>query len=117
MSRSTTMGSSSRTSPRSYVRRTAQAAPAMSSRSTIVASVVERFRPGDALDGLRHIGIDELSYRRHHEYITVVIDHVAKRVVWARPGKDAETLGEFFKELGLERSAQLEAVTVDMSGA
>ena len=51
---------------------------------------------------MRHIGIDELSYRRHHEYITVVIDHVAKRVVWARPGKDAETLGEFFKELGLE---------------
>jgi transposase len=29
----------------------------------------------DRLDGLRHIGIDELSYRRHHEYITVVVDH------------------------------------------
>jgi len=83
----------------------------------IVARVVDRFRPGDPLDGLTHIGIDELSYRRHHEYITVVIDHVAQRVVWARPGKDAATLGEFFKELGPERCAKLEAVTLDMSGA
>ena len=83
----------------------------------IARRVVDRFRPGDALDGLTLIGVDELSYRRHHEYITVVIDHVAQRVVWARPGKDAATLGEFFKELGHERCAKLEAVTIDMSGA
>jgi transposase len=83
----------------------------------IVSRVVDRVRPGDPLDGLTHIGIDELSYRRHHEYITVVIDHVAKRVVWARPGKDAATLGEFFKELGPERCEKLEAVTIDMSAA
>lgn len=25
-------------------------------------------------DGLRRIGIDELSYRRRHQYITVVVD-------------------------------------------
>ena len=83
----------------------------------IVARVVGRLRPDDPLDGLTRIGVDELSYRRHHEYITVVIDHVAKRVVWARPGKDAATLGEFFKELGPERCDKLEAVTIDMSGA
>jgi transposase len=83
----------------------------------IAHRVVDRFRPGDPLDGLRLIGVDELSYRRHHEYVTVVIDHVAQRVVWARPGKDAATLAEFFKELGPERCEQLEAVTIDMSGA
>jgi transposase len=83
----------------------------------IARRVVDRFRPGDALDGLRLIGVDELSYLRHHKYITVVIDHVSQRVVWARPGKDAATLGEFFKELGPERCKQLEAVTIDMSGA
>ena len=83
----------------------------------IVTRVVDRFRPGDALEGLTHIGIDELSYRRHHEYITLVIDHVAKRVVWAHPGKNAATLGKFFQDLGPERSAKLEAVTLDMSGA
>lgn len=83
----------------------------------IARRVVDRLRPGDMLNGLKQIGVDELSYRRHHEYITVVIDHVTKRVVWARPGKDAATLAEFFKELGPERCKQLEAVTIDMSGA
>jgi transposase len=83
----------------------------------IARRVVDRFRPGDPLDGLKLIGVDELSYRRHHEYITVVIDHVAQRVVWARPGKDAATLAQFFEELGPERCGQLEAVTIDMSGA
>src|SRR5271166_2607973 len=47
----------------------------------IARRVVDRFRPGDALDGLRLIGVDELSFLRHHKYITVVIDHVAQRVV------------------------------------
>jgi transposase len=83
----------------------------------IVARVVERYRSGDRLEGLTHIGIDELSYRRHHAYVTVVIDHVAERVVWVHVGKNADTLTEFFKELGPERTKQLEAVTIDMSGA
>jgi len=71
----------------------------------------------DRLDGLRHIGIDELSYRRHHEYITVVIDHERGVVVWASRGKNAETLKAFFKELGPERRAKIESVTIDMSKA
>ncbi len=37
--------------------------------------------------------------------------------MWATEGKNAETLGRFFEELGPERCAQLEAVTIDMSGA
>ncbi len=83
----------------------------------IVERVVGRYQRGDRLDGLKYIGVDELSYRRHHEYVTVVIDHVAERVVWAHVGKNAETLAEFFKQLGPERTKQLEAVTIDMSGA
>jgi transposase len=83
----------------------------------IAARVVDRLRPGDPLDGLTHIGVDELSFRKHHSYVTVVIDHVNERVVWARRGKSAETLGEFFKDLGPERSEKLKSVTMDMSPA
>jgi transposase len=83
----------------------------------IAARVVDRLRPGDPLDGLTHIGVDELSFRKHHSYVTVVIDHVNERVVWARRGKSAETLGEFFKDLGPERSQKIESVTMDMSPA
>lgn len=83
----------------------------------IVQRVVGRRQRGDALDGLTHIGVDELSYRRHHEYVTVVVDHVRGHVIWAQPGKSADTLKAFFDELGPERCAQLEAVTIDMSAA
>lgn len=84
---------------------------------TIIQRVVGRCGKEDALDGLTQIGVDELSYRRHHEYITVVVDHVRGHVVWAKPGKNADTLKAFFDELGPERCAKLEAVTIDMSGA
>lgn len=84
---------------------------------TIAARVVERRLSVDRLDELTHIGVDELSYRKHHEYVTVVVDHKKGRVVWAAPGKSADTLRLFFSELGEARSAKLEAVTVDMSQA
>src|SRR5882757_8077310 len=74
-------------------------------------------RHRDPLDGLTQIGVDELSYRRHHEYITVVVDHRRGHVVWARPGKNADTLKAFFDELGPKRCAKLEAITIDMSAA
>jgi transposase len=83
----------------------------------VIERVVKRLRPEDALDGLRLIGVDELSYRRHHQYVTVVVDHERGAVVWAREGKDAATLTAFFQELGKERCARLEAVTLDLSAA
>lgn len=83
----------------------------------IVRRLLARKMPGDRLDGLRRIGIDELSYRKHHEYVTVVVDHDRRCVVWTAPGKNAETAAKFFAELGAERTAQLEVVTMDMSAA
>jgi transposase len=84
----------------------------------LIRRVVERSHADcDRLDGLRLIGVDELSYRRHHEYVTVVVDHERGRVVWAAKGKSAATLKRFFEELGPERCSQLEAVTIDLSQA
>ena len=84
---------------------------------SIIERVVARCRQTDLLDDLEYIGIDELSYRRHHEYLTVVVDHVQQRVVWASEGKNVTTVGRFFDALGPERTAQLKCVTVDMSAA
>ncbi len=86
----------------------------------IIRRVVDRSREGidsDGLDDLRLIGVDELSYRRHHEYVTVVVDHERGRVVWASKGKSAATLKRFFEDLGPERCSRLEAVTLDLSKA
>jgi transposase len=81
----------------------------------ILERVVKRKGPSDRLDGLRRIGIDELSYRKHHRYVTIVVDHDTGRTVWAAEGRNAETLERFFEALGPERCAKLEAVTTDMS--
>jgi len=83
----------------------------------IVGRVVERKQPGDRLDGLRRIGIDELSYRKHHKYVTVVVDHDRQRVVWCTPGKSADSVRAFFQALGPERTKLLEVVSMDMSGS
>jgi transposase len=67
----------------------------------------------DRLAGLRRIGIDEISYKRGHRYLTVVVDHDTGRLLWAAPGHDGDTLREFFDALGPKRCAQITAVTAD----
>ena len=46
----------------------------------------------DRLDGLRRIGIDEISYKRGHRYLIVVVDHDSGRLVWAGPGRNDAAL-------------------------
>jgi transposase len=69
----------------------------------------------DRLAGLRRIGIDEISYKKGHRYLTVVVDHDRRRLVWAAPGRDKTTLGRFFDLLGDERCAQITHVSADMA--
>jgi len=68
---------------------------------------------GDRLDGLARIGIDEISYKRGHRFLTVVVDHDTGRLVWAAPGRDRATLRAFFDQLGPERSAAITHVSAD----
>ncbi len=50
----------------------------------IVDRVVAEDRArADPFDGLRRIGIDEISYKRGHRYLMVVVDHDTGRLVWA----------------------------------
>jgi transposase len=67
----------------------------------------------DPFGGLRRIGIDEISYKRGHRYLVVVVDHDSGRLVWAAVGRDKKTLRAFFDQLGDKRSAELTCVTAD----
>jgi transposase len=78
--------------------------------------VAEGLDPG-RLDGLVSIGVDEVSWRRHHKYLTLVTDHTGKKIVWGAEGKDTATLDAFFAELGTQRSEALQAVSMDMGPA
>lgn len=73
----------------------------------------ERLIGIDLLDGLERIGIDELSYRKGHKYVTVVIDHDSGRLLWMAPGRDRATVHAFFDALGEERSRMLKLVSAD----
>jgi transposase len=67
----------------------------------------------DRFAGLRRIGIDEISYKKGHKYLMVVVDHDARRLVWAAPGRNSATVGEFFDLLGEQRCAQITHVSAD----
>ena len=84
----------------------------------IVIDVVADSLDVARLDGLYRIGVDEVSYRKGHRYLTVVANHDAGgAVVWAKEGKDAATLEAFYDELGEQGCSELEAVSLDMGGA
>jgi transposase len=70
----------------------------------------------DRLAGLHRIGIDEISYKKGHKYLTVVVDHDTGRLVWAAPGHDRATLDAFFAALGPQRCALITHVTADAAG-
>ena len=81
----------------------------------IVERVIERRVDSSRLEGLRAIGVDEFSYRKRHHYLTVVVDHDRRRIVWAKEGRSCEVLKSFFQELGIDRCFNTKTVTIDMA--
>jgi transposase len=67
----------------------------------------------DPFEGLTRIGIDEMSYKRGHRYLTVCVDHDTGRLVWAAVGRDKKTLRSFFDLLGAERCDKIHLVSAD----
>lgn len=67
----------------------------------------------DRLEGLRRIGIDEISYRRGQRYLTAVVNHDTRRLVWLGEGRTKATLEAFFDQLGPERAKLITEVTAD----
>jgi transposase len=81
----------------------------------IVERVVARGLDGDRLAGLTRIGVDEFGYRKRHRYLTTVVDHDERKIVWAAQGRSAATLEGFFDDLGEDGCKRIESVTIDMS--
>jgi transposase len=80
----------------------------------IVQRVVADHLDESRLAGLVLIGCDDISFRKGQRYLTCVADHIAGRVIWAKPGRNAETLQAFFDLLG-ERKHSIRAISIDMS--
>jgi transposase len=72
----------------------------------IIARVcVDELDPGRLCD-LYDIGIDEVSWRKHHRYLTLVVDHQRRCVVWGTEGAGENAADEFFAELDPELAVE-----------
>ena len=56
----------------------------------ICARVVADELDPSRLNDLFEIGVDEVSWRKHHNYLTLVTDHRTRKVGWGAKGKDAK---------------------------
>jgi len=64
--------------------------------------------------GVIAIGIDEISRRKGHKYMTMVYDLSRMRLLWCGPGRDKEALKAFLDDWGEERCEAIRAVCLDM---
>ena len=67
----------------------------------------------DPFANLTRIGIDEISYKKGHKYLIVIVDHDTGNLVWARAGRDMKTLTAFFDLLGEERCNKIRLISAD----
>lgn len=67
----------------------------------------------DPFDGLRRIGLDEISYKRGHRYLLVAVDHDTGRLIWVAVGKTKKTLEGFFDLVGEQRCKKIALVSAD----
>jgi transposase len=84
-----------------------------------IAHYVTKARAKDDMRGVRKVGLDETSAKRGHEYITVVHDLEAKRLLFACAGRDHETVERFAEDLSEHGGdpAAVAHVCMDMSAA
>ena len=52
------------------------------------------------LENLFLAGVDEISCRKHHNYLALVTNHDSGKIVYGFEGKSAGSLDGFFSDLG-----------------
>lgn len=62
----------------------------------------------------RLLGVDETSFQRRHEYVTVVVDQEEGHVLHVADDRGREALDTFYEQLGPDATRQIEQVAMDM---
>ena len=80
---------------------------------------VEAARATVSMADVRAVGVDEMSRRKGHHYVSVFADMEKRKVLFATEGKDAETWQGFREDLEVHggKAASIEEVSMDMSPA
>jgi len=80
----------------------------------IQARAVRRGLARRLAEPIRHIGIDETSFRKRHRYVTVVSDLDCSRVLFVGEERRVESLDPFWADLTDRQLEAIEAVSMDM---
>jgi len=80
----------------------------------ILARAVARGVARRGREPVRFLGVDETSFQKRYEYVTVVADLEGKRVLWVGDHRRQETLAGFYAELAAAQRAAIEEVVLDM---
>jgi transposase len=80
---------------------------------------IDKYYIKEQIESLRNInpkriGVDEIAYRKGHNYLTVVRDLDLDAVIWVGFNRRKETLDEFFHLLGKEKRREISVVVTDM---
>ncbi len=65
-------------------------------------------------EGCQHIGIDEVSFQKRHEYVTVVSDQDKNTVLYVTNERKQASLDGFYEGLSEEQKAGIASVSMDM---
>jgi len=80
---------------------------------------IEKAHQADDQSQVTVLGIDETSSKKGHSYMTVAVDMEERRLVYAVPGKGADTIdaiGKHLESKGCEKK-QIKQTCIDMSPA
>jgi transposase len=62
----------------------------------------------------RRLGIDEHSYLKHFQFVTMVVDLDEQTVLHVADDRSAETLASYFESLSIDERLAIEAIAIDM---
>ena len=81
---------------------------------TIMKDAVQRGLEQRDLEEIRHVGLDEKSFRKGHNYVSVMTDIEAGRVLEVVPQRTKKSANTLWKTLSSAQREQVEAVAMDM---
>lgn len=86
-------------------------------RARAVARGLDRRSEDDATRMVHHLSVDETSFAKRHEYVTVVTDQQSGAVLHVSDGHSSTSLGEYFQRLTAAQKKAIRTVSIDMSKA
>ncbi len=65
-------------------------------------------------EAIPYLGIDETSFQKRHEYVTVVCDLHNPKVLYVGDGRGRESIDDFYETLTEQQIERIEGVAMDM---